>query len=169
MNALLDSILEYSKVGKGKHRLSTVDLADFLSQQVDIVDDGSRVQAHIDAKVQTIKVKKDPLGVIIRNMIANSIKHSNKELVTVRISAEEDDESVHIIFEDDGVGVPAEYTETIFEMFKTLETRAKVEGSGMGLAIVKKLVEHEGGRVWAESPPSEPTKFHLTWPCRKEG
>jgi signal transduction histidine kinase len=109
-----------------------------------------------------------PLQQVLMNLITNSLKHARRGDVHVVVSAVEDGELCRFTVADNGPGIAPEFHERIWGIFQTLEARDKVEGTGIGLAVVKKIVESRGGRAWVESAPGAGAKFHFTWP-RKEG
>jgi signal transduction histidine kinase len=104
---------------------------------------------------------------VFRNLISNAIKHHPGPEGNVVVSCE--DRGAHYLFavRDDGEGIPAQYAERVFEMFQTLKPRDQVEGSGMGLAIVNRIVQWQHGRVWLEpSPAGRGTVFKFEWKKR---
>ena len=103
----------------------------------------------------------------MQNLIGNAIKHHDDPAHGhVRVTATEAvGGMIELIVEDDGPGIPEQYRERVFGMFQTLRPRDEVEGSGMGLAIVKKLVERQGGKVWlTDKPGGRGLAVHFTWP-----
>ena len=107
---------------------------------------------------------RTPLETVLRNLINNAIKHHDRADGHVHIVAEEHDDFVEFCVIDDGPGIHPQYHERIFELFQTLKPRDQVEGSGMGLAIVKKTVENYGGSITVESTEGEGATFRFTWP-----
>jgi signal transduction histidine kinase len=101
---------------------------------------------------------------VLRNLINNAIKHHDGLSGRVDVKARALDGWVEFSVCDDGPGIAPEYHERIFQMFQTLRPRDEVEGSGMGLAIVKKAVEEKGGRIRVESEAGRGACFVFTWP-----
>jgi signal transduction histidine kinase len=123
---------------------------------------GMRVEA--DASLPVIGAVSAPLEQVLRNLINNAIKHHPTRQGSVRVYAQEKDDEVLFAVEDDGGGIPQEFAEKVFQMFQTLAPRDEVEGSGMGLAIVKRIVEWQGGRIWFHGGPGgRGTVFKFTW------
>jgi signal transduction histidine kinase len=105
-----------------------------------------------------------PLEQVLRNLINNAIKHHPTKEGHVRVYAQDKGGEVLFAVEDDGTGIPQEYAEKVFQMFQTLQPRDDIEGSGMGLAIVKRIVEWQGGRIWFHGGPGGcGTVFKFTW------
>jgi len=111
-----------------------------------------------------IQVARMPLQQILMNLIGNAIKHHDK--TTGRIEVTAADRGSHHAFAvgDDGPGIPVQFHGRIFKMFQTLKPRDQVEGSGMGLAIVRKQVELSGGSVSLQSSEGNGSTFHFTLP-----
>ena len=104
---------------------------------------------------------------VFLNLIGNAIKHGDEAQGTqVSVSVVDDPEDLYIEFQvkDTGPGISADYVDKIWGIFQTLQPRDKVEGTGIGLALVKKIVERQGGRIWVETAPGEGTTFHFRWP-----
>jgi signal transduction histidine kinase len=100
----------------------------------------------------------------LRNLVSNAIKHHDKPSGTVLISSAVREEMVEFVVADDGPGIDPIFHERIFQMFQTLRPRDQVEGSGMGLAVVQKIIESVGGTISVESELGKGSTFHFTWP-----
>ena len=100
---------------------------------------------------------------VLLNLIANAITPHARPSGSVVVAAEELADAVRFTVTDDGPGIPPESYTRVFEMFQTLRPRDEVEGTGMGLALVKKQVERFGGTVGLEPAPGRGTRFHFTW------
>ena len=105
---------------------------------------------------------------MLRNLIGNAIKHHDRAVGHIEISAVEHGDHVEFVVSDDGPGIPPEYHEEIFRMFSTLKPRDVVEGSGMGLAMVRKILENRGGTIHVESAEGRGATFRFTWPRSAE-
>jgi len=101
----------------------------------------------------------------LQNLMSNAIKHhDHPEQGHIWVEAKDDGSSVEFVVSDDGPGIPEQYRGRVFGMFQTLKPRDEVEGSGMGLAIVRKLAESQGGRVWlTDRPAGRGLSVHVTW------
>ncbi len=105
-----------------------------------------------------------PLQQIIFNLLNNSIKHHNKKSGKIEIGVVENTAHFTFTVSDDGPGIAPEYHKKIFDMFQTLQPRDKVEGSGMGLALVKKILTTYKCDISLNSTPGEGSSFSFTWP-----
>jgi signal transduction histidine kinase len=116
----------------------------------------------------TLYTYSAPLETVLRNLVANAIKHHDKPTGHIRISAGAPvanvDSMVEFAVADDGPGIDPAFHDRIFQMFQTLRPRDQVEGSGIGLAVVEKIVTSVGGTVRVESTPGEGATFLFTWP-----
>ena len=113
------------------------------------------ISISIDGQLPKFKTHPAPLEQVFRNLISNAVKHHPGPQGRIVVSCKEQGEHYVFAVEDDGEGIPAEYAERVFEMFQTLKPRDQVEGSGMGLAIVNRIVQWQGGRVWFEPAAAE--------------
>lgn len=171
MERLLDDLLAYSRVGRREEEASSFQFADVVDQTTSLlaVPDGFRIESEGDV---AFDVPRAPLETVLRNLISNALKHHDREEGLVRVYARVDVESDDAIVtvSDDGPGIEPAYIERIFRIFQTLRPRDEVESSGVGLAIVKKAVEHHGGRISVVSE-GRGAEFEFTWPTRwpKEG
>lgn len=154
LNRLLDDLLDYSRAGRKVGEYRQVDARALVEDIIELCGPPEHVRVEIIGALPVLETYPAPLEQVLRNLIGNAIKHYKGNDGRISISCEES--GVHYVFavEDNGEGIPPEYAEKVFEMFQTLQPRDKVEGSGMGLSIVKRIVEWQGGRVWFETPPS---------------
>jgi PAS domain S-box-containing protein len=154
LNRLLDDLLAYSRAGRkvGAHRMA--DTHALVLDVIQMLNPPQNIGVSIEGKLPAFKTHPTPLEQVLRNLISNAVKHHPGPQGRVVVSCQEQEEQYVFAIEDDGEGIPAQYAERVFEMFQTLKPRDQVEGSGMGLAIVNRIVQWQGGRVWFESPPS---------------
>jgi signal transduction histidine kinase len=102
------------------------------------------------------------LGRVFQNLIGNALKYRADRPLQVHIGSERLDKELRIFVKDNGIGIETKNLKQIFEMFERLDPGKKYPGTGMGLAICKKIVEHHGGRIWAESEPGKGSTFFFT-------
>jgi signal transduction histidine kinase len=112
----------------------------------------------------TIVTERIYLEQVFTNLISNAIKYHNRPDGHIEIGVKRDNQFYIFCVQDDGPGIEKEYHERIFLMFQTLQERDAFESTGVGLAIVKKIAEEKGGRVWVESDPGKGSTFYFTWP-----
>lgn len=165
MEALIDAILEYSRVGRVRVRPELVDVGALLAEVVDLVapPDGFTVRA--DGQLPTFVAERMRLQQVLMNLVSNAVKHHHdKARGEVVVSAEDAGAFWRFRVRDNGPGIDPRFHEKIFVVFQTLETRDKVEGTGIGLALVKKIVEGYGGEIAVESDVGRGATFRFTWP-----
>ena len=117
-----------------------------------------------DPSLEPIQVQRVPLEQVLHNLVNNAIKHHDRPAGSVTVSVEHSAPWLRFSVIDDGPGIPEEYRESIFEMFKTLKPRDEVEGSGMGLALVRKIVGRMGGRCGVHPAARRGSHFWFEWP-----
>lgn len=164
LGRLLDDLLDYSRVGRKIGDLVQVDCTAMVRELIELLGDTGGISIEIDGELPTLTTYSTPLEQVFRNLIGNAAKHHPGPTGKVTISCGET--GAHYLFTvaDDGAGIPSEYADRVFKMFQTLKPRDEVEGSGMGLAIVSRIVEWQGGRVWFDpGPKGNGTVFTFQW------
>jgi len=164
LDMLLDSLLQHSRVGRVGAAPEDTDIAQLIKEIADYIAPRTGFTVIYRGEIPMIHTSKAPLEQVLRNLIGNGLKHHDGDAGTVVVSARDLGNMMEFRVEDDGKGIPPQFHERIFQMFQTLKSRDEVEGSGMGLAIVKKSVEGHGGTIRVESaPPRRGTTFVFTW------
>lgn len=167
MERLLDDLLEYSRAGRIVVPAHDLVASEVVTDAIHLAGsrDGFVVRSTGDASLRTPRA---PLVQVVRNLVANAMKHHDRGAGHIDVAIEDLGERVRFTVTDDGPGIPADCRQRIFRMFQTLRPRDEVEGSGMGLAIVKKLVEAHGGRVEVTDARGRGSAFSFDWPKRWE-
>jgi PAS domain S-box-containing protein len=168
METLIDGLLQYSRAGRMRNRIETVDVADLLREVVEMLSPPPQAVIEIAPGMPIFDTERVPLLQVFQNLLGNAIKHSGRPDVTVRVSVRDDGDCYEFSIKDDGVGIPPQFHSKVWEMFQTLQPRDKVEGAGMGLALVKKNVENRDGRAWLESDGRNGATFYFSWPKHME-
>lgn len=163
MEALIDGLLQYSRVGRIETATSTVSVAILLEEVIDSLAPPATFKIEVEPNMPTLVTEQLPLEQVFTNLISNSIKHHPRLDGKVRISVQNRDDFYEFAVADDGSGIDPQYHERIFGIFQTLEARDKSENTGIGLAIVKKIVEAQGGTIRIESQLGQGTTFLFTW------
>jgi len=162
MNKLLDDLLDYARIGRHEYKPQELDLAVIAHDIYSLLDHPKAFDLSVEKQI--LMLPKTPLEIILRNLISNAIKHHDKATGHIKISYKKDHGMHHISVQDDGPGIPSELFDKAVEMFQTLRPRDKVEGSGMGLSLSKKTVEHYGGSLAIESDGKTGTTIIISWP-----
>lgn len=164
MEGLLDDLLTYSRAGRFRGEATTIDTNELVARAIDTVAPPGGFTIRVEGEFPTIFTYPAPLETVLRNLVNNAIKHHDKPTGNVRIWATRVDEMVEFAVEDDGPGIDPAFHDRIFQMFQTLRPRDQVEGSGIGLAVVDKIVSSAGGKIRVESMPGHGATFRFTWP-----
>lgn len=161
MEALIDGILQYSRAGRVHEPPEEVNATALVHEIVDLLSPETATVI-ADASLPVLFTERLPLRQVLQNLIGNAIKHGGPG-VTVTVSAEDAGPMWRFEVKDNGPGIPEELQGRIWGIFQTLESRDKIEGTGIGLSLVKKLVEAQGGTVAVHSRPNEGAAFAFTW------
>ena len=164
LESLLKDLLEYSQVNHRVDSISEIDTHVVVNELFVLVSPLNSFSLVIDGDLPVLSTFKAPFEQVIRNLLNNAIKHHHKETGIIVVNCVDQGDFYRFMVKDDGPGVPLQYQEEIFKMFKTLKPRDEREGSGMGLALIKKIVEYSGGQVDIESTEGAGCAFYFTWP-----
>ena len=162
MEALINGLLQYSRIGRLDGQKSQVSVGDLLAEVVDSLSPPETFSIEI-APMPTIVTEKLPLQQVFTNLISNAIKYHPRQDGRVSISVQEYASNYEFVVADDGDGIAPEYHDKVFGIFQTLSPRDTIESTGIGLAIVKKIVEQQGGTIRLESQPGQGAAFYFTW------
>ncbi|MCW6051386.1 PAS domain S-box protein [Lyngbya sp. CCAP 1446/10] len=164
MEALIEGLLQYSRVGRIQVPSEMVKVEKLLAEVIDSLAPPSGFEVKIEPGMPTFVTERLPLQQVFANLISNAIKHNRSESGYVNISVKDFDDFYEFAVADDGQGIAAQYHDKVFVIFQTLEARDKVENTGIGLSLVKKIVEGQGGSISIESAEGEGATFRFTWP-----
>ena len=166
MENLITGILALARVGKVAEANEAVFVRQLLREITDTVGLPEGMHLELPFFLPTLPTNRTQLQQVFTNLISNAIKyHDHPSTGTVRIGCEDLNDSFYrFSVQDDGPGIAPEYHERIFIIFQTLVERDALESTGVGLAIVKKIVERQGGRIWVESAEGQGATFFFTWP-----
>lgn len=164
MGALIDGILQYSRVGRVKETAVKVDLNVLVHDVIDLLAPPAHIEVTVDTVLPTVVGERTRFQQVFQNLISNAIKYMDKPAGKVTISCAEREDGWEFSVADNGMGIEARHFERIFQLFQTLTSRDKIESTGVGLALVKKIVEMYGGRVWVESTPEVGSTFWFSLP-----
>ncbi len=164
LDLLLDGLLKYARIGRSGGEVEDVDVAHLTADIAEDLAPAPGFSVAVRGELPVLRTDKAPFEQVLRNLIGNGLQHHDRSAGVVTLSARDLGDAIEFRIEDDGAGIAAHFHERIFLMFQTLRPRDEREGSGIGLAIVKKIVESHGGSIRLESsPPRRGTAFIFTW------
>jgi PAS domain S-box-containing protein len=167
MKALINDLLAYSRVKTGEQNFAQFETGKAVEQaitnlQMQINESGAEI---ICSSLPVILGNEAQFVQLFQNLLSNSIKFHGAEAPKIKINAVQNDNMWKFSVQDNGIGIEPQYVDRIFIIFQRLHTKDRYPGTGIGLAICKKVVEHHGGRIWAESTPGDGTTFWFTIPA----
>ena len=166
MQRLITDLLEYSRVGQGEISLTQIDLEAVLSRVLSNlgteIEENGAVITH--DPLPTVQANESLVDRLLQNLIGNAIKFRREEAPHVHISTEQKGGEWRFSIRDNGIGIDPENIGKIFMLFQRVHSREEYPGTGIGLAICKKIVQRHGGRIWVESQPGQGSTFFLTLP-----
>ena len=163
MDGLIQGLLAYSRVGREKTSVTEVNVRDIVDRAIDSVAPSSGFEILVNLNIPTLETEALLLEQVFSNLISNAVKYHDQENGRITISVTEQDEFYEFAVADDGLGIEPQYHDRIFTIFQTLQARDTIESTGIGLSIVKKIVEGRGGKVRVESQLGEGATFYFTW------
>ncbi|HQR93804.1 MAG: hypothetical protein B7Y15_13090 [Bacteroidetes bacterium 24-39-8] len=166
MKYLIRDLLEYSSSGKGIEDYTEVDLNQVVSDitQLFEITKGETDITYQIGKMPTVSAMNFKMHQVFQNLIGNAIKYSGPEKLKIEIAAKELEEDWQISVKDNGIGIEPQYHEVIFELFNRLHNASEYSGTGIGLAVCKKIVEMHGGKIWVQSNLNQGAEFIFTLP-----
>jgi PAS domain S-box-containing protein len=166
MAALIDGILAYARAGRTLNQPETVDTGALVREVVELLATPPEVTIRLSEQMPTLQAERIPLQQVFLNLLGNAVKYASAVRPDAQIGVEWRDlgDASEFAVSDNGPGIAPQYHERIWEMFQTLNARDKVEGTGIGLSVVKKIVESRGGTVSVESAAGQGATFRFRWP-----
>lgn len=163
MRKMLDQILEYARAGKDGGEGQPVSAFDLVADVAETLGVTAEFTIVKDPSLAQVLVHPMPIAQVFQNLLGNAIKHHDLGRGTVTISVQKTPEGLRFWVVDDGPGIAPQYRESVFDMFTTLKRRDEVEASGMGLALVRKLVKLEGGLCGIEPSSGRGARIWFDW------
>jgi light-regulated signal transduction histidine kinase (bacteriophytochrome) len=164
MSGLIDGILQYSRVGRVTEAIVAVDLNRLVGDVIDLLAPPANITVSVENPLPTIMAEPTRIQQVFQNLLSNAIKYMDKPEGKIRIVCSAEGAQWKFSISDNGPGIESRHFEKIFQLFQTLAPRDRVESTGVGLSLVKKIVEMYGGRIWIESKVGEGSTFFFTLP-----
>ncbi len=168
MHHLIDGILQYSRIGRIKIETRTIQCAPLVQDIIDSLHIPPDKTVQIKGSLPTVVYDRIHLTQVFQNLIGNAIEHMEKPQGKVTVSGKSRKYEWEFCVEDNGVGIEEKHFERIFKIFQSLKRSPQSNSTGIGLALVKKIVEQNGGAVWVESVVNKGCSFHFTIPRKTQ-
>jgi light-regulated signal transduction histidine kinase (bacteriophytochrome) len=171
MQVLINDLLEFSRVGRGGAAREAVDLAEVLAEvqrslSGPLRESGARVES---AGLPVVRGEHSLLVSLLQNLVANAVKFRGAEPPVVRVSGTREGDHWELAVADNGIGVEPQYAERIFAIFGRLHAKEAYEGTGIGLALCRRIVEYHGGRIWLDTNYHGGACIRFTLPLAQGG
>ncbi len=167
MEALINGILDYSKVAKKNNQSEMFDANLLVKETIDMLGQQDNCSITIANTLPQMNADKVKVQQVFINLISNAIKFNSQIIKQVTIGSTVEPGQFHFTVSDNGPGIDKRFHDKIFIIFQTVNTRDEFESTGVGLAIVKKIIEEHEGKIWVESSPGKGSVFHFTWPQQR--
>jgi PAS domain S-box-containing protein len=164
MEAMITGLLEYARIGRTDDQLDLVSVAELLAEILESIAPPSTFEIFIAPDLPTFYAKRLLLSQVFTNLISNAFKHHDRSDGFIRISCQEQGDFYEFTVVDDGPGIAQEQCDRVFVIFQAANPQKNPDSTGIGLSIVKKIVETAGGQIRLESDLGAGTTFHFTWP-----
>ncbi len=170
MQALINGLLEYSRVGTRGSVPALASAQEALEEALKnlqtLIQESSAIVT--SAPLPCVRADAIQLTHVFQNLIANALKFRSEQTPEVHVGSRREDDAWLFWVRDNGIGIDPQYRERIFLIFQRLHTRTRYPGTGIGLAICKRIVERHGGKIWVESQPGQGSTFYFTLPDKGE-
>ncbi|MBN2588974.1 MAG: PAS domain S-box protein [Sedimentisphaerales bacterium] len=167
MQNLINGILQYSRIGRVEEYISEIDTREIIADVIDAISPPENIKIIINEQMPVVMYERTRIFQVFQNLISNAVKYMDKEEGIIKIDFTEDEDFWKFSINDNGPGIKENYFEKIFQMFQTLSPRDQFESTGVGLTVVKKIIELYGGRIWVESQVKNGSTFLFTIPKHK--
>jgi light-regulated signal transduction histidine kinase (bacteriophytochrome) len=167
MKTLINDLLALSRIGTRGRALEPTDVKEACARAIDVLhnriaESGAVIET---GELPTVRADKLQLSQLFQNLIGNAIKYRGDQTPRIRIEANQQDGEWIFSVRDNGIGIDPKFADRVFVIFQRLHGHGEYEGTGIGLAICKKIVERMGGRIWVESRPREGATIFFTAPA----
>jgi two-component system sensor kinase FixL len=169
MHGLIEGILQYSRIGRVREKEREVDLDSLVREVIEFVSPPRAINVVVENRLPVVSGEPTRLNQLFQNLVDNAIKHMDKPDGEVVIGSLDEGNQWKFWVKDNGPGIAKKYFDKVFQIFQTLTPRDESENTGIGLALVKRIVEISGGRIWMESEINKGSTFFFTLPKRGMG
>jgi two-component system sensor kinase FixL len=167
MHNLIEGILQYSRVGRAEEDLSLVNLNEQIAEIIDMLSPPKNISITVENELPTIRCEPTRISQVFQNLFSNAVKYMDKPDGIIKVGCVEEGAFWKFSVADNGPGIEEKYFERIFKIFQTLVPKDEYESTGIGLTVVKKIIELYGGRIWVESEVGKGSTFLFTLPKKE--
>jgi DNA-binding response OmpR family regulator len=164
MRSLIEGILRYSKVGWAKEEKEKVDLKELATEAVEMLSPPKHIEMKVSPDLPTVLCDRTRMRQVFQNLLSNAIKYMDKPKGEIRIACVREGDFHRISVEDNGPGIEEKHFDRVFQLFQTVTKKDDYTSTGVGLAVVKKIIEDYGGKIWVESKFGHGSSFIFTMP-----
>ena len=164
MHNLIDGILQYSRVGRVREKIVEVELNKLLPEIIDILAPPAHIKIKVETEMPSVRCEETRITQVFQNLLSNAVKYMDKPEGLIKVGCGEEGEFWKFSIADNGPGIERKHWERIFKIFQTLAPRDEFESTGIGLTVVKKIVELYDGKIWLDSEFGKGTTFYFTFP-----
>jgi signal transduction histidine kinase len=164
MHELINGVLEYSRISAGQSLVERIDMNEIIGQVIENIAPSDHIKISIVDKLPVLNIERTMVLQIFQNLLSNAVKYMDKPLGMIKVGSVIENEDIKFSVADNGPGIPLKYFDKIFEIFNKVQHNPKADSTGIGLAIVKKIVEQKGGRIWVESEVGKGSVFYCCLP-----
>jgi len=164
MSALIDDILQYSRLGYDNPEKKQVDLNELLTEVISDINLPENIQITVENKLPVLMCEQTQIIQVFQNLLSNAVNYMDKPNGQIKVGCIEQDSFWKFSIADNGPGIDEKYHKKIFKIFQTLSPRDRTDSTGIGLSIVKKIVELNAGIIWVESELGKGSTFFFTLP-----
>ncbi len=169
MHNLIDGILQYSRVGRIREKQVQVNLKELVTEAIEMISSPENIKIRVENELPTITCERTRIMQVFQNLLSNAVKYMDKPQGLIKVGCTEEKDCWKFGVTDNGPGIEEKFFGKIFQMFQTLAPRDEFESTGVGLTVVKKIVEMYGGKIWVESKVGEGSTFFFTLPKKEMG
>lgn len=168
MESLINAILDYSRADRREVHDEMVEISQVIKESLELIGKPDHVHVECLSELPAVNGDRTRLDQVFSNLLGNAIRYNDKSQVHIGIRAERSADGWLFSVKDNGPGIDPRFHEKIFVIFQTLHRRDEIESTGVGLAIVKKIIEDQGGSIWVESELGAGAEFRFFWPDERK-
>jgi len=169
MHNLIDGVLQYSRISREKEKQVQVNLNELVPGIIDSLAPPENIVITVENELPVVECGETRIMQVFQNLLSNAVKYMDKPKGKIKVGCVEENGFWKFSIADNGPGIEEKNFERIFKIFQTLSPRDEVESTGVGLTVVKKIVEIYGGKIWVESKSGQGSTFFFTLPKQKMG